>query len=68
MTAPTTKDPSSDWTLEQWKAWVHDHVDLHFGTIQLDASVLLDLVKSRDAACDQVTRLLGALDEERQRL
>jgi hypothetical protein len=68
MAAATTKDPNENWTLEQWKAWVHDHVDLYFGTIELNAEVLLAIVSQRDSALDQVERVQKAWDEERQRL
>jgi len=68
MTTPTTKDPARDWTLEQWKDWVRDHVDIHLGTVVLDARLLLEVVLDRDSARDQVTRIQKLWDDERQRL
>jgi protease II len=59
---PTIKDPSEDWTLEQWKDWVRDREDRYFRTVQVDARVLIALVKQRD---DAVNRLFVVLQEEK---
>jgi hypothetical protein len=34
---------------EEWKAWVHDHVDMYARTVVVPARVLLALVAARDA-------------------
>jgi hypothetical protein len=65
---PVTWDPKSEWTLAQWKDWVHEHVDIHDGTVQLAKTTLLEIVAERDSFRDQVERVQKAWDEERQRL
>jgi hypothetical protein len=64
----TTKAPTEDSTLPEWKDWIRDHTDMHFGTVQLDARVVLALVAARDSFRDQVERVMKSWDEERQRL
>jgi hypothetical protein len=72
MTTPTKplppRDPKAEWTLAQWKDWVHEHVDIYDGTVQLNKNILLEIVGERDSFRDQVDRVQKAWDEERQRL
>lgn len=60
--------PTDEWTLEQWKTWVHDNRDIRESTVVLDADLVLRIVKGRQDASDQIARVWKAWDEERQRL
>lgn len=62
------RDPKAEWTLSQWKDWVHEHVDFHDSTVQLNKNILLEIIAERDSFRDQVERVQKAWDEERQRL
>jgi hypothetical protein len=63
-----TASPNESSTLEEWKAWVHDHEDLYFRNVVLDSRMLLTLVKDLRDARESVVRIQKMWDEERNRL
>ena len=60
--------PDENSSFEEWKVWIHDHTDIYFRTVRVDALMLIALVHNRDAADRRIDELIEALDKERQRL
>jgi hypothetical protein len=57
--------PTETWTLIQWKDWARDYTDMYFGTVQIDARMLLAIIADRESAHDQIEQIQKAWDEER---
>jgi len=62
------KLPDEKSTLEAWKAWIHDHEDIHFREVVIDARVLLAIIAERDFERDRAERIFKLWQDERQRL
>ena len=68
MSGATPPEPDENSTLEAWKAWVHDHEDIHFREVTVDARVFLAIVSQRDSEHDRAERILKLWDDDGQRL
>ena len=55
-------------TTSEWRQWVHDNLDMHLRTVVLDYRDFLEILKRVDDAESQITRILKARDDERERI
>lgn len=55
-------------TTNEWRQWVHDHVDMYLDNVVVDRRDFLALLKQLDDAREQVERILKVRDDDRGRL
>lgn len=55
-------------TTDEWRQWVHDHVDMYLDNVVVDRRDFLALLKQLDDAREQAERILKARDDDRGRL
>jgi hypothetical protein len=55
-------------TTDEWRRWVHDHVDMYFDNVLIDRRDFLVLLQQLDDARGQVERISKARDDDRERL
>lgn len=55
-------------TTDEWRQWVHDHVDMYLDNVVVDRRDFLALLKQLDDAREQAERILKARDDNRGRL
>ncbi len=55
-------------TTDEWRTWVHDHVDMYFDNVLIDRRDFLALLQQLDDARGQAERISKARDDDRERL